>query len=174
MSDVVPVRRATASDAEALVTLAERTFRDAFAGDNEASDMDAYARDAFSVGRIRDELANPANSFFLAAPPERPPMGYAKLRVGPVPADVTGPKPIELQRIYVAQEAIGRGVGAVLMRTCIEAARDNGHQTLWLGVWERNERAIGFYERWGFEVLGAKAFRLGSDDQTDLVLARPV
>ena len=65
-------------------------------------------------------------------------------------------------------------VGAELMRASLDTARLAGRRTLWLGVWERNARAISFYERWQFETVGEHVFRLGSDDQTDLIMARPV
>jgi ribosomal protein S18 acetylase RimI-like enzyme len=74
----------------------------------------------------------------------------------------------------VDQAAVGSGIGAALMRAVLDAARRNGRKTLWLGVWERNARAIAFYERWGFEVVGEHVFRLGSDEQTDLIMERAV
>ena len=84
------------------------------------------------------------------------------------------PDPVELQRLYVDRTAMGRGVGAALMRATLDAARSAGYRTLWLGVWERNARAISFYERWQFETVGDHVFRLGSDHQTDLIMARRV
>lgn len=69
---------------------------------------------------------------------------------------------------------MGQGVGAALMRASLDAARSAGRRTLWLGVWERNARAISFDERLQFETVGEDVFRLGSDHQTDLIMARPV
>jgi diamine N-acetyltransferase len=169
------IRTATAADAEPLAALAERTFRDTFADDNSPGDIDAYVRDAFSLDRIRAELADAANTFLLAfTGGEEQPDGYAKLRTGTADPSVTGPGPVELQRLYVDRSAIRRGVGAALMRASLDAARSAGHRTLWLGVWERNARAISFYEGWQFETVGNHLFRLGSDLQTDLIMARPV
>jgi diamine N-acetyltransferase len=102
------------------------------------------------------------------------PAGYAKLRAGTTDPSVTGSDSVELQRLYVDRFAIGRGVGAALMGATLDAARSAGHRTLWLGVWERNLRAISFYERWQFETVGDHEFRLGSDNQTDLIMARRV
>jgi ribosomal protein S18 acetylase RimI-like enzyme len=87
---------------------------------------------------------------------------------------VKGPDPVELERIYVDKSAIGRGVGAALMEACLDAARRGGHRTLWLGVWERNPNAIGFYERLGFRQVGTHGFRFGSKLQTDLLMALPL
>lgn len=169
------IRAATPADAEPLAALAEQTFRDTFADDNSAEDMEAYVRDSFSLDRIRAELADDANTFLLAFLDggERP-NGYAKLRTGTTAPSVTGPDPVELHRLYVDRRAIGHGVGAALMRASLEAARSAGHRTLWLGVWERNAGAISFYQRWRFETVGDHKFRLGSDHQTDLIMARPV
>jgi diamine N-acetyltransferase len=169
------VRTATPADAEPLAALAERTFRDTFADDNSTDDMEAYIRDSFSLDRVRAELADDASTFLLAfMDGEDQPDGYAKLRTGTKDLSVTGPGPVELQRLYVDRSAIGLGIGAALMRASLDAARLAGHQTLWLGVWERNARAISFYERWQFETVGKHVFRLGSDHQTDLIMARPV
>ena len=169
------IRTATPADAEPLAALAERTFRDTFANDNSAGDMEAYVRDSFSLDRVRAELADGANTFLLAfVDGVEEPTGYAKLRTGTTDPSVTGPDPVELQRLYVDRSAIGHGVEAALMRASLEAARSAGHRTLWLGVWERNVRAISFYEKWGFETVGDHVFRLGSDDQRDLIMERPV
>ena len=169
------VRTATPVDAEPLAALAQRTFRDTFGDDNSTDDMEAYVRDAFSLDRVRTELADDVNTFLLAFKDgEEQPEGYAKLRTGTTDPSVTGPNPVELQRLYVDRSAMGHGIGAALMRASLDAARSAGHRTLWLGVWERNARAISFYERWQFETVGDHVFRLGSDHQTDLIMARVV
>jgi ribosomal protein S18 acetylase RimI-like enzyme len=161
--------------AAALAALAERTFRDTFAKDNSADDMEAYVRASFSPERVRAELADPAHTFLLAfLEPAGAPIGYAKLKAAAADPSVTGPAPIELERIYVDAQAIGRGIGAALMRASLDTARSGGYQTVWLGVWEHNPRAIAFYERWGFRTVGDHAFRLGSAEQTDLIMERPV
>lgn len=175
VSDRLHIRTATPADAESLAALAERSFRDTFAEDNAAEDVEAYVRDAFSLDRLRTELADVANTFLLAFvdAAERP-LGYAKLRTGTTDPSVTGPDPVELERLYVDRSAIGHGVGAALMRASLDAVQVAGYRTLWLGVWERNARAISFYEKWEFEPVGDHVFRLGSDDQRDLIMERPV
>ena len=173
MSTAPTVRAGITADAEAVALLAERSFRAAFAADNSADDLEAYVREAFSVDRIRSELADSASTFLILLLEGRGgPMGYAKLRRGPADPSVRGPDPVELERLYVDPDAIGSGLGAALMRACLDAAVAAGHGTLWLGVWERNARARAFYSRWGFEAVGEHVFRLGSDDQRDIVMER--
>ena len=45
---------------------------------------------------------------------------------------------------------------------------------MWLGVWERNPRAIAFYLKAGFVQVGSHVFMVGSDRQTDWVLVSPL
>lgn len=79
---------------------------------------------------------------------------------------------MELARLYATKEMVGRGVGDLLMARCIEHARERGQRTLWLGVWERNARAIGFYEKWELRRVGQHIFRVGSDPQNDILMCR--
>lgn len=175
MPDLFQIRPASPADAVTLALLGERTFRDTFAADNAAEDMEAYVRDAFPPARVRAELEDGQNTFLLAlAGDPATPVGYAKLRTAAAHPSVTGPAAIELQRLYVDQAVLGRGAGAALMEACLKAARSAGRRTLWLGVWEHNRRALAFYRKWGFRKVGGRVFRLGSDDQTDFIMERPV
>ena len=117
------------------------------------------------------ELADPAITYLLAYAAVKP-IGYAKLKTGKVPKSVQGSKPIELVRLYVEKGVIGKGYGAALITACIEAARKSGYETLWLGVWERNERAQNFYRKCGFRQVGFKEFIVGTDVQNDLIMER--
>lgn len=169
------IRAATTADADVLAALGEQTFRDTFASENTAGDMEAYIGASFSRDALRVELADAANTFLLAFDnAHAQPVGYAKLRTGTMDASVAGPDPIELQRLYVDRGAIGHGMGAALMQASLDAARSAGCRTLWLGVWEHNARAIRFYMQWGFRRVGDHVFRLGSDDQKDLIMVRSV
>jgi diamine N-acetyltransferase len=167
------IRRATANDAGLLADLGARTFFDAFAAENSPDDMAAYLAAAFNAAQLTVEVADSA-ALFLLAEIAGGAVGYAKLSAGAPVAGIEGAKPIELVRLYVVQAWLGRGVGAALMRACLDAARQAGHDTLWLGVWERNGRAQAFYRTWAFRVIGTQVFHLGSDAQTDILMARAV
>ena len=74
---------------------------------------------------------------------------------------VTGPSPVRLHKLYVSADAIGTGVGAALMRAGIDWATGTGYESMWLGVWEHNHRAMAFYERWGSSRSGPRHSDLG-------------
>jgi len=166
------IRRAGPEDAALLARLGEETFRAAFGEANTSADIDRYVAEAFSESGTRTALEDPSCHFWIAYDGKADAIGYEKLREGTPPHCVHGTKPIEIQRIYATEKAIGIGLGAALMRTALAWAERNEYDSVWLGVWEKNERAIGFYERWGFVTVGDHTFRLGSDDQTDLIMER--
>jgi diamine N-acetyltransferase len=165
------IRRATPEDASLLAELGARTFHDAFAADIKPEDIASYLTATFGPAKQAAELADP-HATFLIAESAGVARGYAQLRAGEAPPCVTDSKPIELVRIYVSREWLGRGVGEALMRACLEEAQRAGHDTLWLGVWEHNGRAQAFYRKWGFRKVGEHPFQLGSEAQIDHVMER--
>lgn len=165
------IRYATATDNTLLAELGAQTFFDSFAADNTPEDMAAYLDAAFSPKKQAQELADP-DSMFLIAELGSDVAGYARLKFGPAPSAIGGQKPVEVARFYICKEWIGKGVGAQLMEACLREARQNGCDVIWLDVWERNPRAIAFYRKWGFTVVGTQKFQLGNDLQNDLLMAR--
>jgi ribosomal protein S18 acetylase RimI-like enzyme len=172
-SPALNVRRASTEDAELLAELGARTFAETFAKDNSPEDMAAYLADSFSVERLTAELNDPLSVFFIAEI-DGSAAGYAKIHSGGASGAVEGERPVELVRLYVSQEWLGRGVGQELMKRCIDGARVMGFQTVWLGVWERNDRARAFYRKWDFHEVGEHIFQLGSEPQRDVVMQRAV
>jgi GNAT superfamily N-acetyltransferase len=165
------IRRGVVEDAELLSELGARTFSETFAADNTDEDLAEYIGTAFNVAQQTAELEDPASTFLIAEIDGRA-AGYAMLRDGEPEQGVEGANPIELVRLYVAREWLGRGLGQQLMRACLDEARQAGHATIWLGVWERNERAQAFYRKWNFRPVGEHMFQLGADQQRDILMER--
>lgn len=166
------IRPARAEDARALSELAERTFRDAFAAQNTPADMDLHCARAYSPEIQAREIRDPRIDL-LVAEQDGGLVAFAQLRQLPSPC-VAARSPIELQRFYVRQEWHGRGLAQELMAASVREAKERDADVLWLGVWERNPRAIAFYRRCGFAEVGEQVFVLGSDPQRDLVMALPL
>ena len=169
----VVIRAGVASDAANLANLAARTFYETFAADNRPEDLALHMAHAYGISHQERELTDPAIATLLAEVDGQL-AGYAQLHEGSPPACVNGEAPIELWRFYVAQPWHGRGVAQALMRAVETAARERGGRTLWLGVWERNDRAQAFYRKWNFHEVGEHIFQLGSDSQRDIVMQRAV
>ena len=165
------IRRGTLADAGLLSELGARTFSETFAADNTPEDLAAYVATSFNVAQQTAELEDPASTFLVAEVDGRA-AGYAKLHDGEPEKGVEGANPVELVRLYVSRDWLGRGIGEQLMRACVDEARQAGHDSIWLGVWERNGRAQAFYRKWNFRTVGEHVFRLGSDLQRDILMER--
>ena len=162
------IRVATADDAARLADFAGRTFRETYLPDNRAEDVEAYAVAHFGVARQRAELGDPAMRTLLLVSADGALVGYAQLRRDEAPAGDASAG-IELARFYVDRPWHGRGVADLLMDACVA---DAGRATLRLCVWRGNARAIRFYERRGFRVVGTQRFTMGEDVQDDHLMAR--
>ena len=165
------IRHATPSDAKALASLAEATFRDTFAEHNTAEDINGYCSVTFGEAIQAKELNNPIYRT-LVVEEEGQLVAYAQLRFGKSPRCVKDLPAAELQRIYVAKHWHGKGVAQALMQRCLTEASERGNASIWLGVWEQNPRAMAFYHKFGFEPEGEHYFTLGTDRQRDLIMVR--
>jgi ribosomal protein S18 acetylase RimI-like enzyme len=169
----VTIRTATADDAAVVADIAARTFYDTFAATNNADDMALHLSQSYGVDQQTRELTDRDITTLLVEENGQA-IAYAQIRAGEVPECVRGPKPIELWRFYVDRGWHGRGIAHRLMDEVKAAARARGAKTLWLGVWERNDRARAFYAKCGFTDAGDHIFLFGTDPQTDLVMVTPL
>jgi len=169
----IEIRIATVEDAERVSAFAARTFAETFAADNAAEDMALHLATTYTPELQRTELAD-RTMRTLVAERDGEMVAYAQLASHEAPGCVTGAAPIELARIYIDRAWHGHGIAQAMMRRAIEEAKQMGGETLWLGVWERNPRAIAFYRKMGFTDVGSHDFVLGRDVQTDRVMQRPI
>jgi len=168
----VTIRRGELADAPAIAAFAARIFHESFAADNRPEDMAAYMAIAFGPEQQQRELSDGAHTYLIAEQ-NGDIAGYALIRAdGEIPECVAIRPAVEIVRFYVDRPWHGRGVAAPLMVACEGEARRRGARGMWLGVWERNFRATGFYTKCGFRDVGSHSFVLGTDVQTDRVMAR--
>jgi diamine N-acetyltransferase len=169
----IQTRRATRHDKTALRVLGIKTFKDTFEEHNTAEDMEQYIATAFSDEQIEKELEEANTVFFLAEDGGRV-VGYAKVRESETQQTLQNKYALELHRIYVDKDYLGKRIGNILLEACLEYAKTKGYETVWLGVWEHNPRAIAFYRKHGFEKFGDHVFVLGADEQTDWLLKKDI
>jgi len=167
------IRTASIADTKTIVTLSRETFFDTFSQYNTKEDMQLFLQLHFSIPAIQHELAEESNTFLLAYDGDQV-AGYVKLTEGEHPVTLGDLACIEIARLYATKPYIGKGVGKQLMQACIDLAQQKQKQVVWLGVWEHNHRAIGFYQQWGFEKFGEHDFILGHDIQNDFLMKKAI
>jgi ribosomal protein S18 acetylase RimI-like enzyme len=167
---MITIRPGTTTDAAALARFAAATFQDAFGSDNRPEDMALHLERSYGLRQQTAELRDPAITTLFAVADDQL-AGYAQVRPGTPPPSVVAAGSLELWRFYVDRPWHGKGVAQPLMDAVVAAARARGARRLWLSVWERNPRAQAFYRKAGFTRVGEKIFMVGTDPQTDHVMA---
>jgi GNAT superfamily N-acetyltransferase len=161
---------ATQAHAAQLAEFGARTFFESFADDNTPEDMQQHLASAWSADKQLAEIGNPDIDTLIYADGSGRWLGFAQLRANKVSEGVPREGSIELWRFYVDKPFHGQGVAAGLMKGAKLRAKRRGASSMWLGVWERNERAKAFYAKHGFQKVGSQVFVVGSDPQTDHVM----
>jgi ribosomal protein S18 acetylase RimI-like enzyme len=167
------IRRATKNDVGLIANLSRKTFFDTYHEQNTSKNMAAFLETNFSDAAIELEVKDPKN-IFLVAELEGDAVGYARLSERENPFEADNLKAIEVCRIYALKDKIGMGIGKALIQYSVELAREGDYDMIWLGVWERNERAINFYTGQGFEKFGEHNFMLGNDVQNDWLMKKTI
>lgn len=166
----VTVREATIDDAALIADMSRETFYETFAADNSKEDMNKFMTEQFTREALIEEVGSPGNIFLLAYADDEP-AGYARLREKSDKLFNYRPT-LEVARIYAATKLIGKGIGRQLMEASIAYAKRLKKEIIWLGVWEKNIRAIAFYEKFGFEKFAEHDFVLGNDIQKDWLMKK--
>jgi len=167
----ISIAKANLATATRLAELGRQTFSETFAASNTPADMAAYLAEAYGPEIQLAQLQDPRCTCLLAEMQGQT-VGYALLQeesaLG-LPAGAPPARQLEIKQLYVVEDWIGTGLGKALMRRTLDIAQAAQVTAVVLGVWEHNERAKAFYQRFGFREVGEVAFKLGEDVQRDLI-----
>jgi len=168
---VFDISPAKSSDAPTLRDLMEQTFVDTYAPFNTPENMQQYVTSHFGLAQVEQELRDEKVQYLLMKQNERL-IGFVKLVKDHAAEGLEGQKVVELERIYVTRTHHGQKLGAKLMQACLNWSKNAGYTTVWLGVWEQNQKALAFYEKMGFQRFGEHVFTLGTEVQNDFLMKK--
>ena len=154
---------------DSLQKISKQTFFETFASSNSDENMQHYLNEGFTLEKLTSELLNPNSEFYFAAF-ENDIIGYLKINFGDAQTELIEEKTLEIERIYVLKEFHGKSVGQILYDKALQIAKKNDIDYVWLGVWEENPRAIQFYKKNGFVAFDKHIFKLGNEEQTDIMM----
>jgi len=156
---------------ETLQEIGKKTFFETFADSNSESDMQQYLESNFSLQKLQGEVDNACSKFFIAWDGTAA-IGYLKVNTGLAQTELQENSSLEIERIYVLQDYHGKKVGQLLYEHALQVAIELNKSSLWLGVWENNPRAIRFYEKNGFVAFDTHIFKMGDEEQTDIMMRK--
>lgn len=157
------------NDIEKLQKIGRETFFETFSESNSEENVQKYLDESFSIEKLASELTDKNSEFYFALLDEEV-IGYLKVNFGDSQTELKDNKALEIERIYVSKEFHGKNVGQLLYEKAIEVAKEKNVDYVWLGVWEENPRAISFYKKNGFVEFDKHIFKLGNDEQIDIMM----
>jgi diamine N-acetyltransferase len=165
------IKECTLEDVNKLQEISYETFNETFKDQNSPENMDAYLKRAFNLKQLGKELSNPLSQFFFVYVNHEV-AGYLKVNSNDAQSEEMGEESLEIERIYIKKDFQKHGLGKYLLNKAIEVAMENNKVQIWLGVWEKNENAIAFYEKMGFVQTGVHSFYMGDEEQIDLIMTK--
>ena len=166
---MLAIKELTLNDLVRLQKIARQTFQETFTASNSEENMKTYLHEGFSTEKLTAEL-NDNNASFYFVTLDQEIIGYLKLNFGYAQTEFRDLKALEIERIYVLDEFQGKRVGQLLFAKALEVAKQKNMDYIWLGVWEKNLKAINFYQKNGFIAFDTHIFKLGDDEQIDIMM----
>lgn len=167
----IKITKVTSDDFKSIQIVGRQTFFEAFAQYNTDEDMAQYLQENFNGRKIRTEIGTPGSTFYIAWRDENP-VGYLKVNTDDAQTEIREQVSLEIERIYVRSNELGKNIGQLLYEKALKMARHQKKEYIWLGVWEQNLRAIEFYKRNGFIAFDRHIFKMGKEDQTDIMMKK--
>lgn len=165
----IQINKITLDEIEQLQKIGRQTFQETFSESNSEENMKDYLEKGFSTEKLTEELTNKNSEFYFAVLDNNV-IGYLKINFGESQTELQDEKSLEIERIYVSKEFHGKKVGQLLYEKAIQTAEEKNADYVWLGVWEENHRALSFYKKNGFVEFDKHIFKLGNDEQTDIMM----
>lgn len=169
MDKSIKLERVELKDILELQKISRQTFFETFSTQNTEEDIQKYLKESLSLEKITSELNNDGSDFYFALL-DKDIIGYLKLNFGDSQTELRDSKALEIERIYVLKEFQGKNIGHLFYEKALEVALRLKVDYIWLGVWEENSIAIHFYKKKGFVEFDKHIFKLGNDEQTDIMM----
>lgn len=146
-------------NAQLLANIGRISFIESHGSSAPVEDINKYVKEKFEKNVITEELDNPENIYHLAYYNNQP-VGYSKIILTSLHPGIRLKNVTKLERLYLLKEFYHLNVGGELLQSNIELSGNNGQLGMWLFVWKENDRAVRFYKKKGFEIIGDYDFKL--------------
>lgn len=167
----INIKRCNIEDLPKLLEISYETFNETFKNQNSPENIKVYLESAFNLKQLEKELSNISSQFFFVYLNDEV-AGYLKVNINDAQSEEMSDESLEIERIYIKRKFQKYGLGMYLLNKAIEIAMEFNKKKIWLGVWEKNENAIAFYEKMGFVQTGSHSFYMGNEEQIDFIMTK--
>lgn len=156
---MISIDSATASDSKTIVDIGLVSVEEAHRGSCSAQELNEYLQKHYNNDAIGAELSDEKNIYHIIKV-DGEPAGFSKIVLNAAHADIEQPNVTKLDRIYLLSNFFNLRLGFQLLQFNIGLAKANGQAGIWLYTWTGNTRAINFYEKNGFNIIGSHNFQV--------------
>ena len=156
---MISILAATSNDALLLSEIGSLSLVESHGHSAPEADIKHYVQTNMSEEAFLQELSNPDHLYHIIFSDGQP-AGYSKMMLNTPHENVPEQNVTKLGRIYVLKEFYGRNIGIELFKHIVALSKAHQQAGLWLNVWVENHRAIKFYQKQGFEIVGKYDFEV--------------
>jgi len=151
--------RASVGDAELLSVLGRTTFMESHGKSASDKDIETYVNLKYTQKALEFELQNPENIFYILYH-DKIAIGYSKIILNVKDANIPFKNVTKLERFYVLQDYHNLKLGWELFNFNVKQSKAQQQVGMWLHTWTENQKAINFYSKAGFKIIGHHDFKI--------------
>ena len=151
--------KASVTDAMLLADIGKVSFVESHGSSATPAVIEKYVREKYTEDVLREELSDPGNIYHIIYHNQEP-AGYAKINLNVSHPNIAMENLTKLERIYLLKKFYGLHLGLELFQFNLQLSKMNNQSGMWLFVWKENQRAVQFYEKTGFRIVGSYDFKL--------------
>lgn len=154
---MISVIKATAEDYKTIVAIGKVSVEEAHRDSTSAENLNEYLGKNYNDNAIREEL-NDLNNIYHIISFNKNPVGFSKIILNARHPDIEAENVTMLDRIYLLKDFHGLKLGIELLNFNIELVKHNNQSGIWLYTWVGNKRAVNFYLKAGYKIIGSHKF----------------
>ncbi|MBK8565005.1 MAG: GNAT family N-acetyltransferase [Saprospiraceae bacterium] len=147
------------ADLPVLAALARKALWESHGHSCAHEDMAAYIAHRLSDEALLAELLDERNTFRWIHH-EGHAAGYSKIILNCPHEFVAAQNVTKMERLYLLESFHGLGLAQQLFDHNLDIAKQAKQAGIWLYVWKENHRAVAFYQKMGFEIVGEGLFKI--------------
>ena len=158
-SRMIRIEKVGHEDLAELTSVAKETFIQSHGHNANTADIQLYLDANYTRDIFKAEINQP-NAAYRLLFYKNEMVGYSKIVLDQPAANVEVKNIAKLARIYILEAFHGLGLGEELFNFNMNQAKEKNQAGIWLFTWIENKRAIRFYEKMAFKIIGSHDFRI--------------
>ncbi|WP_430412609.1 N-acetyltransferase family protein [Kordia sp.] len=154
---MITIRKATIHDVERIIAIGKKTFLETYSENTPKEAVANFIKKTFNKATLIAEFADVSIIYHLLYVSDKL-VGYSKIVLNVSNDHIERQRITKLDRFYVLQEFHGQRLGKELFDFIVNFTQTQQQQGMWLYVLIENKRAVHFYTKNNFKIVGYHDF----------------